>query len=288
MWGRSLLGLLIVVLLLSGSAAHSQRSQQNGQETQSTQQPTATDQRGTDQSPLVVNVLPPEAAEDKAKHEAADRAPKDKLDRNPVRLAIASIVVAFLQFVAIGIQAVFLWFAFQAAKSAVNETRRIGEAQVRAYVSIKSAGIGYSGKEQLPFVHFVARNTGQSPARNFLWDVTIQYTAGGQKQTSMFNPDWLSGVGLDIAATDEITSQMVVILRPLKVFRDNWGGNLITIPVRNVFVRIRIGFRFTDVFDHDWFGESYFHTVGPPPVGPEAPIGVPKEMRRLNPAPKPI
>src|SRR5580700_9396562 len=49
-----------------GGSAQSQRRPPNRNQTQSTQHPAATDQRGTNQAPLVVKVLPPEDAEDKA------------------------------------------------------------------------------------------------------------------------------------------------------------------------------------------------------------------------------
>jgi hypothetical protein len=114
----------VVLMAVSAESAQSQRRPPNRNQTQSTQQPAATDQRGTNQAPLVVKVLPPEDAEDKAKQEAADRAAKDQFDTNTLILGIATVVVAFLQFVAIGVQAIFLWFAFKAAKDAVNAAEK--------------------------------------------------------------------------------------------------------------------------------------------------------------------
>jgi hypothetical protein len=173
-------------------------------------------------------------------------------------------------------------------EAAVLETRRIGEAQVRAYVSIKAAFIAYVAEWQHPIVGFVALNTGQSPAKNLVWNIVVQYASGSQKQTSSFNRKWMDErPGFDIPAANESILQRAMIANiPLKTFRENPGGNLVSFP-RNVIVRAKIEYRYTDVFDRDWFGESYFIGIGPPPAGPEAPIGFPEKMEPLDPHPKP-
>jgi hypothetical protein len=70
-------------------------------------------------------------------------------------------------------------------QASINETRRIGEAQIRAYVDIRDAAvilIGMPGilnsqqrQDVQPIVRITAKNTGQSPARNFVWNPTVQY-----------------------------------------------------------------------------------------------------------------
>src|SRR5580704_11908 len=87
----------------------------------------------------------------------------------------ATVVVAFLQFVAIGVQAVFLWFAFKAAKDAVNaaETQakiadRALVASERAWVSVdvrvnSDLTIDSQGNINIGLL-FVLRNVGRSPA----------------------------------------------------------------------------------------------------------------------------
>ena len=73
-------------------------------------------------------------------------------------------------------------------KAAIKETRRIGEAQVRAYVDVRSAdiffisfaGALYRGHPEVqPVIKIVAPNTGQSPARNFVWNPILEYTSIG-------------------------------------------------------------------------------------------------------------
>lgn len=53
----------------------------------------------------------------------------------------------------------------QAAKDAISETKRIGEAQTRCYLSGASAKMGYLTTGEF-WVECLIRNTGQSPARN--------------------------------------------------------------------------------------------------------------------------
>src|SRR5216684_5420296 len=100
--------LIILAVLASDSWGQSQRPP-DAEQTKAAQQPAATDQRGTAQSPAMVKILPPDDADAKAKQEAEDRAAKDSLDWNTIKLGISAIVVAFLQFIAIGIQGWFLW-----------------------------------------------------------------------------------------------------------------------------------------------------------------------------------
>jgi hypothetical protein len=149
---------------------------------------------------------------------------------------------------------------FYATYGIAQETRRIGEAQVRAYVSIKSVMIAFFGSWEHPLVRFVAFNTGQSPARNFIWNITVQYEAGKNKQTSSFDKNWQNKTGFGIpAASDAPSDERAIIPKiPLKNFRE-LDKSL------HVVVRVRIDFRYTDVFERDWFGESYFHGIGPEP-----------------------
>src|SRR5580700_6876340 len=131
----------LALILANTDFADSQRRPENRNQTQSTQQPAATEQRGTDKSPVVIKVLPPEDAEAKTKQEAADSAAKDQFDTNTLRLGIATVVVAFLQFVAIGVQAVFLWFAFKAAKYAVNAAETQAKIADRALIASERAWV---------------------------------------------------------------------------------------------------------------------------------------------------
>lgn len=172
----------------------------------------------------------------------------------------------------------------------INETRRIGEAQVRAYVSIKSAGIAFWGPWENPIVVFVPFNTGQSPATNFIWNITIQYTSGHDKQTHSFIENWLSNTSVnDIPAAQTAPPQRAMIPLPLKNFREILAKSAPRGVIgTGVVVRVRIDFRFTDVFERDWFGECYFVGLGPLAApAPDVGVEMPKEMTALEPSGKP-
>jgi hypothetical protein len=184
-----------LVLIVSGSDGLSKRRPPNRNETQRTQQPPATDQRGTNQAPLVVKVLPAEDTDEKAKQEAADRAAKGQFDTNTLNLSIATVVVAFLQFIAIGVQAIFLRLAFKAAKKAADAAERQAktliavEAPMPLIVSMKLAQYSQIPGETVvadPFLPgplqpncrflFAIENKGRSPLR--MLELCIEKFAG--------------------------------------------------------------------------------------------------------------
>jgi hypothetical protein len=166
-------------------------------------------------------------------------------------------------------------------KDGVTETRRIGEAQVRAYVSIKWCGLAFWDPVGVPIVRFVAFNTGQSPAKNFIWNVTVQYLSGTKKQTSA--PASPGERGIDIpATTDSPIRQIPVQNFRLKDFRETLDPEIRTV------VNIRIGFSFTDVFEIENVGEYYFVGIAPESAAqPTTPIGFPKTMEILHSMAKP-
>lgn len=137
----------------------------DAKQTQSTTQPPAADQRGTAQSPAIVKILPPDDAEAKAQQEAQDRAAKDHLDRNTIRLGIAAIVVALLQFIAIGVQAWFLWRTVKVSETAAKVAQESADAvvsQLRAYIFAEHVKL--IEFDSNPLVQIIFKNSGQSPA----------------------------------------------------------------------------------------------------------------------------
>jgi hypothetical protein len=165
-------------------------------------------------------------------------------------------------------------------EAAVIETRRIGEAQVRAYVSIKSAFIGFETEFEHPRIRFVATNTGQSPAKNFVWNVAVQYASMGATQTHEFGKNWDKETGFDIPATSDSTPQGAMIPNmSLKIFREKPKPGALVPSV--IIARVKLEFRYTDIFDRSWLGEAYFCSIDPGP-------GVPAEkLEALTPIPKP-
>jgi hypothetical protein len=132
----------------------------------------------------------------------------------------------------------------------IAEARRIGEAQVRAYVDIRAVvvifidlGIG----DVQPLVKITIKNTGQSPAQNFVWNPTVQYLGVGQSGSPLegeLGGNWreIRGVGISVGE-ERIESAMVTGIL-LRKFLQESGSNPDV-----VLVRVRIQFEFDDVFD---------------------------------------
>jgi hypothetical protein len=86
--------------------------------------------------------------------------------------------------------AITLWFNKQAIISAYtssSEARRLGEAQVRCYVSIETCTF-YMTPFGWPSVSLHIKNSGQSPARHFRWDYIGIVTPSGPSDVK-----WNSG-----------------------------------------------------------------------------------------------
>jgi len=148
-------------------------------------------------------------------------------------------------------------------KASVNETRRIGEAQVRAYVDISSCEIFFVGLGMLnihahPMVQIIATNTGQSPARNFVWNPTVQYFSAGigapsRSLTGELGSNWRNILGVGIAVSQSHTeAAMIPKMELFKFLGENGADNGL------VLVRLRVQFEFEDVFDERNTGEAYF------------------------------
>lgn len=153
------------------------------------------------------------------------------------------------------------------AKRAVDETRRIGEAQARAYVSARSIKGEFLVTKAFPMIELTVSNSGQSPARNFVWRAIIQYNPRGPffyEAASHASLDDRSGV--EIPATTEFGG--------LKTFIQNASVADCVVksaPGTVIFEsRIKIEFKFRDVFGIDHFGEAYFFgAVSRRPLTPE-------------------
>jgi hypothetical protein len=136
----------------------------------------------------------------------------------------------------------------------MGDTVDIGKKQVRAYVTITNFTLRFAefGVIQ-PNVEFTGSNSGQSPARNFLWNITLEYIVFGEirrRRTLMDN--WENRAGLDIPATNSAVTEGAFI--PDMMIDQIQGITSET----TVVTRIKIDFRYTDVFDDDWYGEAFF------------------------------
>lgn len=138
-----------------------------------------------------------------------------------------------------------LWYAGE--RSAIVQ-RNIGEAQVRAYVSIKSANIYFIGDDALPFIEMTASNSGQSPAIEFVWAPEVYYLSDkAEEVVKDVHPEWADQPGLDIHSASETSSTYVLddFILTEKIAIDG------VVPDR-IGVSVTVHYTWTDVF-----GESF-------------------------------
>lgn len=281
---------------LTASAASQEPAPSGGTQQEQPQaakpdQPSTGQPQSTAPQPTIIYVQPPAKSEAEAEEDRRERHEKAQLDRRLVDLtadlsdytgglyratvALAVSTVA-LVIATIGL-VVFARHQSRDMKASIAVTREIGEAQVRAYVSIKSVMFAVWGPWEHPHIRFVAVNTGQSPARNFVWNVTVQYLSGHSKKTKSFNEKWLTSAGIDIAAASDAPPDGAMLAEmSLNDFRKTIDRG------RAVVVRVKISFRFTDVFERDQFGESYFDAIGPDPASTPVNANAPLKFSALN------
>lgn len=92
-----------------------------------------------------------------------------------------------------------------------SQQREIGQAQVRSYVSVKSAAIYFGGDDDpMPFIEIVAVNSGQSPALGFIWAPEVRYLADVEADIVSDPGDaWTEQPGRDVASGVEVTQMYV-------------------------------------------------------------------------------
>ena len=152
----------------------------------------------------------------------------------------------------------------------ISESRRIGQAQVRAYVSIRSAQLKFEGAwlegDLFPRLMIIAINTGQSPARNFIWYPEIEYIGDNQRRRRDMGGNWISPPGASIAAGHQFQEE--VLISDMSVIRFK---NSVSPPLKHVLVRIRVKFKYIDVFEVEWNDEIFFAGLAVPANDPNAP-----------------
>lgn len=144
--------------------------------------------------------------------------------------------------------------------ASVAETRRIGEAQVRAYVDITQVRVillmpQAVGAGETTLVKVLAKNTGQSPARNFLWHPTIQFVSSSKPGVShelAMGGNWREMNGIGIAVGDQHEDGAMLDRPPLTQLGSGALG---------MVIRARIDFEFEDVFGVRHIEEAYFAGV---------------------------
>jgi hypothetical protein len=143
-------------------------------------------------------------------------------------------------------------------RATIRETRRIGEAQVRAYISIEKAWIDFAvpkhGKRGDVRIGITAKNRGQSPARDFKWTPTLQFSIDGRKRKRGVERDILAESGIVISAGDESDVFEIVGDMTIDEFADASGIK----RAPDIITRIEIVFEYVDVFDRKTPGIAYF------------------------------
>jgi hypothetical protein len=188
----------------------------------------------------------------------SEQQPKNTLNGNENGSDIAVLGVKPGEWL-LSIVTLMLWWATvrlvkegrRTAEESIKETRRIGEAQTRAYVSIKSVSISFEDvatvRAAAPVFRWIAVNSGQSPAQNFIWNVSFRYHGHPPGN----NQKWLKGQGFSIPASGEV---------PL------WTWFPKEIAASVVLVEVKIEFWFADIFGQRWFEDAYFQGVVNKPV----------------------
>jgi hypothetical protein len=156
--------------------------------------------------------------------------------------------------------------ATKAAQDAVETSR----AQVRAYLTIDSANFnvvavvgGEDGDKSHPIIKIMVVNSGQTPAKNFVWAPTIQYI-----YTDFFGPkaganpisrertvafDWQSRPGKVIPAEKSVGDSLFVPEMSVSQFVAGLDEE-----AEHIMVRVRIEFEYLDAFNEKTHEDIYF------------------------------
>ena len=120
---------LLLIFLQQPSPSARKVSQPKQEQAASSQQTTNPDQRGTEQSPLVVKVVPAPKTQQETDQEAQDRKDKAANDRHIVWFSGALVIIGFLQFLVYTYQAKKLRETVKSAREQSDAmNRHIGEA----------------------------------------------------------------------------------------------------------------------------------------------------------------
>ncbi len=164
-------------------------------------------------------------------------------------------------FVAAGAAAFFAWIA-------IGESRRIGEAQTRAYLNVASVSAWFvpsvmpedDPSEVHPHIDIVVQNAGSSPALEFIYDITVQYVAiapNNPVRKGHLDEMWKKRIGISIAANGgQYDGGFSVSDMGLYEFLDTAGGQK-----HQFMLFVEIYFEFRDVFGIKVCDRAYFNGV---------------------------
>jgi hypothetical protein len=152
-------------------------------------------------------------------------------------LTIASTIIGACGFIG-------LMVSLSQTRTAIKDSREIGEAQVASYVSIPSASVFFIGATGQPIVEIHAVNNGQSPAIGFVWTAVFRYFSEVEGYIeSEFDTLWMERPGVDIPPQGKVIEKFMGPDFELTTTTAEWKAK-----TNHVGMSITILFSWKDVF----------------------------------------
>lgn len=149
--------LLISTELYGQTPTPTKTSDKPKTQSQSNKKPSAADQRGTEQSPLIIKVIPTPNTDEKA--EPDGKAHEEKATTERWLIGLTGLLVLFTAILAL--YTAKLWSATDKLVKGAQDTAR---RQLRAYVFVDRAEITSIDSGDAPIATIVIKNSGQTPA----------------------------------------------------------------------------------------------------------------------------
>ncbi len=131
------IALALLAAFASDSWGQSQRKAPPREETKTTQQPAASDQRGTEQSPAIVKIIPTPKTAEETESDRKEREDKNKSDWWLVKLTGALALIGFLQLIVFGWQGVQLKRTVSVTQAAIELSNKEFIAAHRPQIRVK-------------------------------------------------------------------------------------------------------------------------------------------------------
>lgn len=148
--------------------------------------------------------------------------------------------------------------AAAATERSVADMRAIAEAQTRAYVGVRLDKASFDWPDEAtasPVIEVTAVNHGQSAAREFAWNATLQYIHEGRRReirlADALAIDSAAVIGAGTALKDSATIDASVADFALTFDP----------PATDVLGRVRVDYRYRDVFGNATEDAAYFIAV---------------------------
>jgi hypothetical protein len=131
------------------------------------EQPAARDERGTENSPIAVKIIPTPKTETEAAQDKAERDAKATTDRRMVWLTGALVLVGAIQAFVFFIQARRLRETIDATRDTTDVMRDTAQRQLRGYVfATEGRVVNLANPGLAPVAQVIIKNAGQTPAYN--------------------------------------------------------------------------------------------------------------------------